>query len=239
MSFFSCEVCEFAKHKRVSFPQSNKRCSTPFSLVHSDVWGPSNVTNNSGARWFISLIDDYSRMCWIYLLKNKSYVSSVIPVFHTMIQNQFGVKIKRFRSDNAKDYFNSTLHSYFQKEKIIHESSCVHTPQQNGLSEKKNGHLLNITRVFLFQQHLPKSYWGDAVLTASHLINRLSSRVLGDKSPLDMLSESFPNLHTNQVPPKVFGCVCFVHVHSPSRGKLDPRALKCVFVGFFVLSSTI
>ena len=67
-----------------------------------------------------------------------------------MIKNHFGVKIKRFRSDNAKDYFNQTLMSFFQKEGIIHESSCVNTPQQNGVAKRKNGHLLEKTRALLF-----------------------------------------------------------------------------------------
>lgn len=75
-----------------------------------------------------------------------------------MVQNQFGVKIKNFRLDNARDYFNQILSTYFQKEGIIHESSCVNTPQQNGVAERKNGHLLNTTRVLLFHGNVPKSY---------------------------------------------------------------------------------
>lgn len=68
-------------------------------------------------------------MSWIFLLRNKSDVSSVFPIFHNMVKNQFGVGIKKFRSDNAKDYFNQILSPYFQKEGIIHESSCINTPQ--------------------------------------------------------------------------------------------------------------
>ena len=73
----------------------------------------------------------------------------------------------------------------------------------------------------------------EAVLTAAHLINRLPSRILGFKSPMDILSTFYPNLHTtNNLVPRIFGCVAFVHVHNQNRGKLDPRALKCVFVGY-------
>ena len=150
-----------------------------------------------------------------------------------MVKNQFGVGIKRFRSDNAKDYFNQNLSPYFQKEGIIHESSCVNTPQQNGVAERKNSHFLAITRACLFQRNVPKNYWGEAVLTAAHLINRLPSRVLGFKSPVQVFSKYFPDFHTaNHLVPKIFGCVSFVHIHSHNRGKFDPRALKCVFVGY-------
>ncbi|PKU79659.1 Retrovirus-related Pol polyprotein from transposon TNT 1-94 [Dendrobium catenatum] len=150
-----------------------------------------------------------------------------------MIQNQFGVKIRRFRSDNAKDYFNQTLFSYFQNEGIIHESSCVHTPQQNGVAERKNGHLLATTRAFLFHYNTPKSYWGEALLTATYLINRLPSTALGLKSPMETLSSFYPEFRTHHnIAPKVFGCTAYVHIHSHERGKLDPRALKCIFVGY-------
>ena len=85
----------------------------------------------------------------------------------------------------------------------------------------------------MFQKNVPKSFWGEAVLTTAHLINRLPSRILGFKSPMDILSTFYPNLHTtNNLVPRIFGCVAFVHVHNQNRGKLDPWALKCVFVGY-------
>ena len=201
-------------------------------MIHSDIWGPSTIPNISGARWFVSLIDDCTRVTWLFLLKQKSDVSNIIPSFHSMIQNQFGVKIKTFRSDNAKDYFNKVLSPYFQKEGIIHTSSCVDTPQQNGIAERKNGHLLNAT-IALFHGNMPKHYWGEAVLTATYLINRIPSRVLDNKSPMEILNTHYPHFRTsNGLIPRIFGCTAFVHVHRPNRGKLDHRAIKCLFVGY-------
>nr|KYP63992.1 Retrovirus-related Pol polyprotein from transposon TNT 1-94 [Cajanus cajan] len=109
----------------------------PFYLIHTDVWGPSIVSNVSGARWFLTFIDDCTRVTWVFLLKQKSKVCYVVQHFFSMVKNQFGVSIKRIRSDNAKDYFNHGLISFCQKEGIIHESSCVKTPQQNGIAERK------------------------------------------------------------------------------------------------------
>jgi hypothetical protein len=59
----------------------------------------------------------------------------------------------------------------------------------------------------------------------------MSSWVLDFKTTLEVLSPHFSK--SKGVSLKVFGCVCFVHVHGPTRGKLDPRALKCVFVGYY------
>ena len=161
-------------------------------------------------------------------------MSFILPNFHNMVKNQFNVTIKKFQSNNAIDCFNQVLTPFFQYEGIIHESSCVNTPQKNGVAKRKNGHLLDTTRAFLFQNHVLESCWEKVVLTATHLINQLPSRVLGFKSPMEVPSSFYPNMRpTNHLIPKIFGCVFFVHAHSPNRGKLDPRAVKCIFLGYF------
>ena len=229
---FQCEICELAKHKRVSFLINSERTTNPFNLINSNIWGPAEVPNVSGSRWFVTFIDDYSRVTWVFLLKNKSDLSQVILEFFTMIKTQFGVNIKRFRSDNAPDYFNHMLTHFFKKEGIIHKSSCVNTPQQNGIAERKNWHL-DTTRSFLLQNEVPENYWGEAILAATYLINRLPTRILGFKSPLEVLRENFPFLRiSNGLTPRIFGCICFVHINSGDRSKLYSRALKCVFVGY-------
>ena len=85
ISELHCETCELEKHTCVYFPMSNKRSSHHFHLIHSDIWGPSTIPNVSGARWFASLIDDCTQVTWIFLLKQKSGVSIVIPNFHSMV----------------------------------------------------------------------------------------------------------------------------------------------------------
>lgn len=105
-----------------------------------------------------------------------------------MILTQFDTSIQQFWTDNAKDYFNNPLHLFFQKEGIIHESSCVDTPQQNGVAERRMRHLLNVTRTLLHHHQVPKQFWGEAVLTTTYVINRVPSRVLKHQSPLQKIS---------------------------------------------------
>ena len=76
--------------------------------------------------------------------------------------------------------------------------------------------------------HVPKFLWSEAIKTATYLINRMPLRVLGHRTP----SECLLGNNDFVVPPKVFGCVCFVHDYRNSVGKLDPRAVKCVFTGY-------
>ncbi|KAK8924049.1 hypothetical protein KSP39_PZI019433 [Platanthera zijinensis] len=145
-----------------------------------------------------------------------------------MVSTQFSASIKILRSDNGREYINSSFDHYLTTHGIIHQTSCAHSPSQNGVAERKNRHLLDVTRCLLLTMHLPKFYWGDAVLTAAYLINRLPSPVLGNQTPLTTLGVSL----TSSLPPRIFGSTCFVHIPSPGRSKLDPRALKCVFIGY-------
>lgn len=116
---------------------------------------------------------------------------------------------------------------------IVHQSSCVDTPQQNGIAERKNKHLLEVARALLFQTMVPKYLWGEAILTATYLINRMPSKVLKFNTPLNMLLKCFPtNRLSSNLPLKIFGCMTFIHVNTPNQSKLDPRAKRCVFVGY-------
>lgn len=84
------------------------------------------------------------------------------------------------------------------------------------------------------QRDVPKHYWREALLTATHLINKVLSRVLRLKSPMKVLFNFYPDLTTtNQLVPKIFGCMSFIHIHSQNRWKLYPSAVKCVFFFFF------
>ena len=145
-------------------------------------------------------------------------MSHIVPNFFNMIKTQFGVGIKRFRSDNAQDFFNHTC-TIFPTRRDNPWVACVNTPQQNGLVERKNRHLLGMTQAILFHKHVPRAYWGEAVLTSTYLINRLPTHVLELKSPIESLDQFFPNVKTkNHLIPRIFGCVCFVHIQAQIEG---------------------
>ncbi|KAI5335133.1 hypothetical protein L3X38_025266 [Prunus dulcis] len=230
-SSFKCETCVMAKSHRTVFPLSNNKAALPFELVHSDVWGPSRVTSH-GFRWFVTFIDDCTRLTWVYLMKHKHDVAYILPVFCAMVSTQFHASVKVFRIDNGGEYVNHTLTQFFRDQGIIHQTTTPFTPQQNGVSERKNRQLLKVARSFLLDMYVPHHLWGHGVLAAAYLINRTPSRVLDFKTPLDILCAHTPPLSVSKLPPKVFGCVAYVHVYSHQRSKLDPCALRCVFIGY-------
>ena len=195
------------------------------------MWGPSRVPNRLHSKWFITFIDDHTRVCWVYLLKEKNEVSQIFIDFYTMIQTQFHTKIKILHTDNGTEYFNNSLSSFLKNNGIIHKSSCPYSPQQNGIAERKNRHIIETARSLLLDAKVPKFYWGDAILTATFLINRMPSKPLSYKTPLQVLHNHYNSPYLeNTLPLRVFGCTTYVHLHQTT--KLDPKAVRCLFIGY-------
>ena len=83
------------------------------------------------------------------------------------MQTQFNAKIQKLKIDNAKDYFNTVLGQFLTKHAVVYLRLCVETPQQNGIAERKNRHLLDVARACIFARQVPKYLWGEAVLTVT------------------------------------------------------------------------
>ncbi|MCH80679.1 peptide transporter PTR2, partial [Trifolium medium] len=128
-------------------------------------------------------------------------------------------------TDNGPEFF---LTDFFAKTGILHQKSCVETPQQNARVERKHQHILNVARALLFQSHLPKQFWSYAVMHAVFLINRISTPILNNKSPYFCLLNKSPDLANL----KCFGSLAYASTLQNHRTKLSCRARKCAFLGF-------
>jgi hypothetical protein len=220
-----CDTCHFSKHKNLPYPISTSSSSKIFDIVHADIWGPYSIPSIDGHKYFLTLVDDYSRFTWIVLMKLKSETRKHLSTFIAFIENQFSTSLKCLRSDNGPEFL---MHDVFNSKGILHQRSCVECPQQNGLVERKHQHILNVARALSFQANLPKNFWHFSIQHAVHLINRIPSPLLKNKSPFNHLYNKAPTLlHL-----KCFGCLAFastLHVH---RTKFDPRARKTIFLGY-------
>ncbi|KAL2479639.1 Integrase catalytic domain-containing protein [Abeliophyllum distichum] len=145
---------------------------------------------------------------------------------------QFSSKIKILRSDNGGEFINHRFQAYFQQHGHLHETSCSQTPQQNGVDERKNRHILETSRALLLGAMVPSCHWGDAVATAVYLINRIPSKILHFKTPLQILSTHISLFSILMLHLRIFGCVALVHLHKNQRTKLDPCAVRCLFLGY-------
>lgn len=121
---------------------------------------------------------------------------------------------------------SNEFQAFLQSKGIISQCSCPLTPQQNGVAERKNRHLLDVVRTLLLESSIPPRFWCEALSTSVHLINRLPSPTLNHVSSFFKLfghSPSYSDL-------RAFGCVCFVHLPSHERHKLTAQSVKCAFL---------
>ena len=194
-------------------------------LIHSDVHGPMQTTTPSGNRYVMTMIDDYSGHTTVYLLKNKSEVPSKIREYVKYVQTKFRLTPKRIRADRGGEYTSENLKIFLRDEGIKMELTTPYTPQQNGRAERKNRSLVEMTRSMLADSGLPNLYWGEAIMTANHLQNRLPT---ADDcvTPYEKWNDRKPDYSYI----RRFGCSAFTVIHD--RQKLDDKARKLIFVGY-------
>lgn len=120
------------------------------------------------------------------------------------------------------------MKSYFEEHGILHQISCVKTPQQNGRVERKHRHIINVARALRFQAKLPIEFWGECVLSVGCLINRTHSMVLDGKTPYEFLFGYPPSY--NHI--KTFECLCYAHHLNRDKDKFASRSKKYVFGGY-------
>ena len=121
LSSLNCGSCQFAKLHQVRLsPRVNKRASASFELVHYDVWGPCSVLFSIRFKYFITFVDDFSRVTWLYLMKNRYELFSHFSAFCAEIQTQFHVFVRTLRSDNSKKYLLESFQSFMSQHEILH-----------------------------------------------------------------------------------------------------------------------
>ncbi|GJT06934.1 retrovirus-related pol polyprotein from transposon TNT 1-94 [Tanacetum coccineum] len=181
----------------------------------------SNLRNN--------IIDDYSRYTWTRFLGNKTEAFEEFEIFSKMIQNKLGCSIVSIRTDHGREFDNEVqFRNYCELNGISHNFSAPRTPQSNGVVERKNRTLQEMSRTMLNEQSIPQKFWSNAVDTSTYIINRISIRHILGKTPYELLRGRKPNLNYF----KVFGSKCFILNTKDYLTKFDPKSYEGVFLGY-------
>ncbi|KAJ4718340.1 Retrovirus-related Pol polyprotein from transposon TNT 1-94 [Melia azedarach] len=220
-----CEHYIFGKLHCSKFPKAIHRTKGTLDYIHSDCWGPSRVESLGGHRYFVSIIDDFSRMTWVFIMKHKSEAFKNFRQWKALLENQTGKKIKRLRTDNGLEFCWSEFDEFCKNEGIARHHTVRDTPQHNGVAERMNQTLLERARCMLSNAELTRRFWAEAISTACYLINCGPHTGINLKTPFEVWSGK-PADYSNL---RAFGCTVYYHVN---EDKLEPRAKKGVFVGY-------
>lgn len=223
-----CVTCPMSKFTMLPFPASASCALAPFELIHIDIWGPYKVQYLDNYRFFFTIVDDHTRHTWVYLLQHKSDALSNLKDFFTYAKKHFTDSFKFIRSDNALEFDEKACQQFFSKNGVLHQKSCVKRPQQNARVERKHRHILEIMRSFRFHSGAPLHLWGACVMAAVHIINRLPTHVLSNRTPYELLYHTPPTYDHF----KIFGCLVFASNPLFPADKFAHRGVPCVFIGY-------
>ncbi|GJW23896.1 retrovirus-related pol polyprotein from transposon TNT 1-94 [Tanacetum coccineum] len=202
-----CSSCELGKAKRKSFhtkttPSSKRR----LQLLHMDLCGPMRVESINGKKYVLVIVDDYSRYTWTHFLRSKDETPEVLIDFLTLIQRGLHAQVRTVRTDKGTEFLNKTLHAYFAKEGIRHETSTARTPEQNGIVERRNRTLVEAARTMLSAAKVPLFFWAEAIATACFTQNRSLVIPRHEKTPYHIINGRKPSVKFFHI----FGSLCYI-----------------------------
>lgn len=125
----------------LSFHHSTSHATSLFFLMYMDVWGPYYVPTNHACKFFVTMIDDFNRATWIFLLTTKQDVFHKFKQFFTYVQTQFKYVIQTIRTNHGSEFHNRSFATYLSQMGISHQTSCTYTSQHNARVERKHKNL--------------------------------------------------------------------------------------------------
>lgn len=229
----ACPTCIQAKHARAPFYKPRNPATSVLERVHTDVVGPLRTSSLGGAKYSLTMVDEFSSLSSVTLLSTKGEAGhALIEGLHKW-QRLTGKSVKYVRSDRGGEFSSCMLESEFSKSGVTHEYTTAYTPQQNGVAERMNRTLFEKVRCSLMGANMPDEFWGLALQSASDIRNMCP--VSGQyKTPFEMFYGRKPDLGMV----RVFGCDCFVQVPNVHRRdpKLGQRSMPGMFVGYSLAS---
>ncbi|CAI7743542.1 unnamed protein product [Closterium sp. NIES-54] len=224
-----CPTCMQAKFTRYPFSSSEATAKAPLDEVVMDVVGPLKL-GAAGAEYFLTIVDVYTRMTWVYVLSKKSDVAETVNTdWLPMVERQQDRLVKAIRTDRGGEFLNKEFSLWLKKNGIRHSLTMPYSPAMNGIAEPANRTITETARGLLIEAGLPDYFWPDAVRSACVAKNRALNHVgadkwvpyvgwIGRKPKVDML--------------RVFGCMSMALVPKHLRhNKLGAKAIWAVHLG--------
>jgi transposase InsO family protein len=172
------------KLKRRPFPhQASYRATEQLELVHGDLYGPVSPSTLGGRCYFLLLVDDTTHYMWVVLLDSRAVAADAIKRHQVAVEKECGRKLQVLRTDNSSEFTSAEFTAYCIDKGIQHHYSTPYSPQQNGMVEHRNQTVV-VAHALLNQRDMLAIYWGEAVMTAIHLLNRSPTSALDRKDAI-------------------------------------------------------
>ena len=172
-----CEACMLGKQHQQPFPhEASYRAKAPLELVHANLCGKMPTIALGGSSYFLLLVDDYSRKMWVYFLHSKEEAFEKFKVWLSLVQNESGKKLKKFRTDRGGEFMSNEFLAFCNEHGIKRQLTTAYTPQQNGVAERHNRTIIEMPRCMLKAKSLP-------VNIAVYILNQCHIKVVKDMTP--------------------------------------------------------
>lgn len=184
---FICKSYQIRKQTRVSHKKVTSIGTTrPLKLLHMDLTGLTRTESLDGKKYFMVVVDDFLRYNWVTFLRDKSQAFKEFLNICKRIQVEKDSTIKRIKSDHRREFENKKFSSCCKEFGVKHEFSAPKTLQQNGMDERKNITLLNMTTTMLSSKNIVKRFWAEAISTTCYVSNRVYLRPGTSKTPYEL-----------------------------------------------------
>ena len=224
----TCPDCSLMKLKRGSAPSEAKtKATTPNYRLHVDCSGRKRATL-SGYRYYLMVVDDYSRKRWALPMKLKSDAFSTLKNHLSMIERHNpNFKVAKIRTDGGGEFISNELKEYFKTLGIQREASSPHCQYQNGVAERSIGIIDGSAKAMMSAASSPTYDWFFATQYATFLINYAT---YGIDSRAYTPNSLYEGVDRNVRFKGIFGCLAYAKVYV--KGKQEPNSRRCIFLGY-------
>jgi hypothetical protein len=222
-----CKHYQQGKKTKTRFKSKEYSTTRPLEILHTDIVGPTTTKGLKGEKYFMLLVDDYTRMTVVFFLKNKLESFENFKIYNEMVENKMDSKIKCLRYDNGAELTSKEFMDYYNSHGIKRKFFVARTPQHNGVVERKNRTVQEMAQTMLMDSKLIDIFWKWKVHMSVHIENRLILINNTDKTP----HEIWKGRPANVKHFRVFGRKCYIKREDGKMGKFDSRVDKGLLVG--------
>lgn len=227
--YLKCAICIENKMHNLPFQNNRRRAEDILEIVHTDLNGPHHTIGDHGEKYFLSFIDDYSKLVKVYCIRMKSEVYDCFMQYVNEVQNLTGKMIKELRCDNGKEYINSRVFQFAREKGIIIKPCPAYVHELNGTAERYNRSLMDMGRCLLSDAKVERKYWPEIIKTAAYLRNRTLTNTIEKKTPYEIFFKKKASV-TNL---KMYGSKVFVRIPEERRNsKWDKKAEAGILLGY-------